>query len=245
MQNYRPIGVFLLFCLPTVAFADGDPEELIEPQTAAAQPAATRVQDPVAIRVQNRTADTPIAIGQRQQPVNTSSEKTIEVYASDETFEALYEVQGPVLGLKSDRARASYLISEERDNVVAGSILYDTNLDIFPGLSVSFGAKVYAGLLGPENNDVFGLAGGVEAAYLFPVRQFPLQLSAAANFSPDILTFGQADRIIDWHVRAGLPLTDNIDGFVGFRFLQFEDTLPGDREVDDRLHIGVRWALGK
>ena len=186
-----------------------------------------------------------LAFAQTEPQLTEPGERIIQVYASDESFDARYEVHDTVFGLNNSRAFASFLISEERDNVLAGSILYDTDLDIFPGLSVSFGTKVYAALLGVENNDVFGLGGSIEAAYLFPVRQFPIRVSGTFNFAPDILTFGQADRIIDWNVRAGLPLTDNIDGFVGFRFLQFEDTLPGDREVDDRLHIGIRVTFGK
>jgi hypothetical protein len=62
------------------------------------------------------------------------------------------------------------------------------------------------------------------------------------NYAPDILTFGQSDRIFDWHARAELPLTKSISGFVGVRFLQF-DTRPGDRELDKKVHIGVRWLL--
>ena len=232
MRHYRPISAFILLSLPIAAYAGGDPEELFEPQAAAAQPVTTQV------------ANTTLNPERRALPLQTSNDRVIELYASDDTAEALYEVKGPLLGLRNDRASASFLISEERDNILAGSVLYDSNLDIFPGLSVAFGTKAYIALLGPENNDVFGVGVSVEAGYLFPVRQFPLYLSGAFTYAPDILTFGQADRVIDWHARAALPLTDNIDGFVGFRFLQFEDTLPGDREVDEQLHIGVRWALG-
>lgn len=225
MRLYRPIGTLLFLCLPTMSFAGGDPDEFNEPDAAR----------PVLTRAANTEQSVP--------SLNESHERIVQLYASDKSAELLYVVQGPVAGLKNSRAYASFLFTEERDNALTGSILYDTDLDVFPGLSLSFGTKAFAGLLAIENADVFGLAASIEAAYLFPVRQFPLNLSAAVNYAPDILTFGLSDRIFDWHVRAGLPLTDNIDGFVGLRYLQF-DTQPGERELDKRVHIGVRWSLG-
>ena len=168
--------------------------------------------------------------------------RAMQVYASDKTADIMYERSGTAFNLKNSRANVGFLFNEKRDNVITGSILYDAQPEFFPGLRLSFGPKVYAGLLSIENADVFGLSANVEASYQIPVRQFPLGLSAALSYAPDILTFGQSDRIIDWNVRSGLSLTDNIYGFVGLRYLQF-DTRPGDRELDKKVHFGIHWNL--
>ena len=226
MKQLNTLSTILLLCMPFIAVAQGDPNEIFD------EPEATSA---VVTQASSTARSVP--------PLAAPSGRVVQFYASDKSAELLYEVQGSVFNLNNSRAYASFLFTEERDNALTGSILYDTDLDVFPGLTLSFGTKAFAGLLSLEDADVFGLAVSIEAAYLLPVRQFPLNLTAAANYAPDILTFGLSDRIFDWHVRAGLPLTDNIEGFVGLRFLQF-DTQVGDRELDKRLHIGVRWALG-
>jgi len=168
--------------------------------------------------------------------------RTMELYASDKAAQLEYETNGSVLGFDNNRATASFLFTEKRDNLFSGGIMYDAQPEFLPGLTLSFGTKLYAALLGFENSDVVGLGGSIEGAYQIPVRQLPVKLSAAINYAPDILTFGQSDRIIDWSVRAGLTLTNNIEGFIGFRFLQF-DIRPGNRELDDQVHLGIRWNL--
>ena len=224
---YRRTMALILLALPLVTLADGDPDELIEP--AAAQPAAASV---------GSSAQS----GGGAQAEVSLTESFFQFYASDKTAEFRYAVDGPVFGLGNSRAYAGFLFTEPRDNVLAAAILYDVELDVFPGLSLSFGPTALAGLLGEEDQDVVGFGATIEAGYLFPIRQFPLNLSAAVSYAPDILTFGQSDRIIDTTVRAGLPLRDNIEGFIGYRFLQF-DTRPGERDLDKRLHLGFRLAL--
>jgi hypothetical protein len=166
----------------------------------------------------------------------------MQFYASDKTAEILFERGGSFLSFNSSRANMAFLFNESRDNVITGAVMYDVEPEFYSGLTFSFGGKLYAGLLALENTDVVGLAASIEAAYRLPVRQFPLKLRANINYAPDVLTFGQSDRIIDWGVRAGLALTSNVDAFIGLRFLQF-DTRPGDRELDKRGHLGIRWNL--
>ena len=167
-------------------------------------------------------------------------DSSVLFYASDKTAEITFERHKPVFGLENNRASASFLFNEERDNAITGAIMFDAKPSFLDGIELSFGTRAYAGLLSVENNDVFGLAASIGASYVLPIQDFPLKMSAEWSYAPDILTFGQSDRIFDWNVRAGLPLAKNINGFVGFRFLQF-DTRPGDRELDKRVHIGIRW----
>lgn len=179
---------------------------------------------------------------EQQMPAPVSDERVIQFYASDKTAELLYERGSSVLNLDNSRATASFLFSEKRDNALTAAVMFDQNTINVPDFNLSFGATLYAGLLAIENADVVGLAATIEAAYQFPVERLPLRITAGISYAPDILTFGQSDRIVDWNVRAGLPLTDSIDGFVGYRYLQF-DTRPGDRELDKRVHFGLRWHL--
>jgi hypothetical protein len=152
---YRNYTLVLLF-LPMLVIADGDPNELAEPM----------VESKVETRINSRAVLNPQAL----QLQGASANRVVQFYASDKSAELLYEVQRPVFNLNNSRAYASILFTEERDNALAGSILFDTDLDFIPGLTLSFGSKVYAGLLAIENADVFGLGASIEAAYLLPVK---------------------------------------------------------------------------
>lgn len=216
-QTICAIGLLL----PLMVMADGMPKDVSDNSAVAAATAQ---------RSANGSGD-PVA-----------GHRVIQFYTSDKSAELTYDKLGPAFGLNSSRASAGFLFNEERDNVLTGTLMYDVAWVTAPSLRLSFGTRAYAGLLSIENADVFGIAAILEAAYTLPLKQFPLALTAGVGYAPDILTFGQADRIIDWHVRAGLPLTKSVDAFAGLRFLQF-DTRPGDRELDDQIHIGIRWKL--
>lgn len=174
----------------------------------------------------------------------TPKVRHMDFYASDKAAEIRYFRDSSVINIADGRINVGFLFNEKRDNVFSGGIVLDSRLSWLPGASLSFGGRLYAGLLAIENADVFGLAPGVEAAYELPVRQFPLQLEASFYYAPDIISFGQSDRIFDWHVRAGIKLRESIVGFVGLRYLEF-DTRPGDRKLDNRVHVGVRWHMDR
>ena len=170
------------------------------------------------------------------------SGRTITVYASDDAFRAEYETDAERLNIDDARFAGGFLLSEERDNVFSATTLLDTFPGLVPDVRLSFGARAYVALLGVENRDVFGLGLGVQGAYELPVDFLPLQLGSEFFYTPDALAFGQSDRIVDWNIDVGLAVRENISAFVGFRFLQF-DTRPGDRDVEDDIHVGVRWAF--
>lgn len=168
------------------------------------------------------------------------SPRSVTVYASDKAANVLYERDATPANLDDGRIGIGFLFSEERDNVFTANLMLDVHPDLVPSVRFSTGVRAYAALLGAENQDVVGVGLGVEGAYQLPSALLPLEVSAGFFYTPDVFVFGQSDRIIDYNVRAGFQLRDSLHGFVGLRFLQF-DTRPGDREVDDKIHVGLRW----
>lgn len=235
-----------LLLLPALALADGDPDDLpieivdaepeifvVEPEIVAAEPEVAKARS---VESSNRN--------QSAKVVSAKPKNSMQFYASDKSAELSYERTGPVFNLNNDRASAAFLTDEERDNAVMGTVMYDIEKELLSGLVLSFGPTVYVGILGVENEDVVALGGGIQAAYTLPTPILPVNLRAAFSYAPDVLTFGQSDRITDWNVRAGVPLRKNMEIFIGYRFLQF-DTRPGDQELDKRVHVGVKWQVGK
>lgn len=176
------------------------------------------------------------------QMVLPGNNNAVSFYFSDKVAEFTYERMSSPLDLENSRSSAGILISEKRDNVLFAQMLIDTTPAAVDGLTLSFGGKMIAGLLAPENTDVIGFALSTGMAYTLPVETLPLTLDAGISYAPDVTTFGQSDRIIDMHGRVRFPLSPSISGFFGLRYLQF-DTRPGDREIDKRIHAGFRWEL--
>lgn len=170
------------------------------------------------------------------------ADRMLSLYVSDKVADVVYERDGRRLGIDNARVGGGFLISERRDNVFTGHVMLDTRPGLVPDVRLSFGARGYVALLGQENRDVFGVGLGVQGLYTLPVAAFPLEIAAGVFYTPDIFAFGQSDRIIDWNVDVGLQLRESFAAFAGVRYLQF-DTRPGTREVDNDVHVGLRWTL--
>lgn len=164
----------------------------------------------------------------------------LSIYAAEKAVRFEYERDRELVEGEHGRLSAGFLMTELRDNVITGTAMLDTLPGLVPAVDLSIGTRVYFALLGTENRDVFGAGLGVRGSYDLPLESFPLNIGASAYYTPDILVFGQSDRIIDLGVDAGLRLRENLSAFVGFRLLQF-DTRPGTRRVEDDVHVGLTW----
>ncbi len=169
---------------------------------------------------------------------------SITVYASEDAADVKYEQDASVINISNGRIGAGFLFTEERDNIFTANVLLDVQTGLSPSTNLAAGVRTYAALLGEEDQDVGAFALGLEGSHQLQTKIVPLELSAAFFYAPDVFTFGDSNRVIDWYVRGGVQLRSNLHAFVGLRFLQF-DTQPSDREVDDKLHIGLRWNFSR
>lgn len=173
-----------------------------------------------------------------EEAIPSLDNSRFSLYLSDRVVFAQYDRSASQFNLENARANVGLLYSEERDTVFQGGLAVDTSL--LETIRISFGARAYAAILGAENTDAVALGPGVEAAYLLPLKALPLELAGSLYFAPDILTFGAGDNILDWQVDVTLPIRNQLSVFGGLRFLQL-DTRPNDAEVDNRVHLGIRW----
>ncbi len=167
----------------------------------------------------------------------------IELFVSDDAAQISLIAAGANTSSEDARYRFSFLTTEQRDNVFMLDVKIQARRLFSEDINLQLGTRVYAGILSEENTDAVGLAPGFEVSYEYPTDRFPLYLSAGGYIAPDVFTFGDANRIFEYFGRVGLRVSDSLTGFVGFRFLRF-DTDPDETEVDDELHIGIRWQPG-
>jgi hypothetical protein len=164
---------------------------------------------------------------------------SIELYISEDALQAQYVRDLDIDEIGFTKVRGGVFYNEQRDLIGIADLLADLGE---PGqrrnLEVRIGTRAYGAFLSTEDQDIFGLSVGGEAEY-FLGRNRATSVLLTAFYSPDILTFGEADDVKDVSLRLQTRLRDNMDVFVGFRSFEI-DTALGDREVDDNMHIGFR-----
>ncbi len=62
-------------------------------------------------------------------------------------------------------------------------------------------------------------------------------------YAPDILTFGDADDVLDFNVRYEVQFIPRAVGLVGYRLLDFDRDEAGDDEIVENVQLGLRFAF--
>jgi hypothetical protein len=142
----------------------------------------------------------------------------------------------------NSQASAAFFLSEARDLVLSGDLLFPIDLDIAP-VSILLGPHAYAALLEDENNDVMALSVGAEVRVLIG-RSWGLAVVGHAFYAPDILTFGSADNLTDLGVRLEIRATPRLVVFAGMRWFEFDLTDgSGKRTLQDEALVGAGWQF--
>ncbi|HUF74050.1 MAG TPA: YfaZ family outer membrane protein [Gammaproteobacteria bacterium] len=179
------------------------------------------------------------AFAQPDDPVSTPQGHEIEVYLAENALQAMYTTELDVGELGMNEIRAGFLFSEARDFILAGDMLVDVGQrPERPRWMLDVGPRVYGALLNVENQDIFAIAVGGRLSYLFR-QNGATTMSVSAFYAPDIITFGNADNVVDVSVRFETQLTPATRIFLGYRSFEF-DLLDAKRKIDDDIHIGFR-----
>ena len=132
-------------------------------------------------------------------------------------------------------------LGEERDIVLTAAKMFPVNLG--QHFDVTFGPQLYAALLNDENQDVMAVSIGAELRWFFDSnRRFAI--SGQAFYSPDILTFGAADNLVDLSARAEMQISDRLMAFGGMRWFEFDlNEGGGTQTLQEEVFFGVRYRM--
>jgi len=136
---------------------------------------------------------------------------------------------------------AGGFLGEERDIVLTAAMMFPVDLGQY--FDITFGPQLYAALLSEENEDVMAVSVGTELRWYFD-SSHRFAVSGQAFYSPDILTFGSADNVIDLSARAEFKISDRIIVFAGMRWFEFDlvdDT--GERTLQEEVFVGARYRM--
>ena len=178
------------------------------------------------------------------QQVDESSGARAEVALSNDTLQLRYLGSGRATGIAGSRLAGTFFLSEERDIVLSGALLFPADIDVGIGaLSILIGPQAYAALLEDENSDVMSLALGTELRLLLN-RRLGLAVSGQAFYGPDILTFGSADSLTDLSARVEMNVAPRLTAFGGMRWFEFDLTEgEGTRTLQEEVFVGVGYRF--
>jgi hypothetical protein len=167
-----------------------------------------------------------------------------EVALSNDTLQLRYLGSGRSTGVEGSRVSGTFFLSEERDIVLSGALLFPADIDVGIGaLSILIGPQAYAALLQDENSDVMSLALGTELRLLLN-RRLGLAVSGQAFYGPDILTFGSADSLTDLSARVEMNVAPQLTAFGGMRWFEFDLTEGGGkRTLQEELFVGAGYRF--
>jgi hypothetical protein len=178
------------------------------------------------------------------QEVDGSKGARAEAALSNDTMQLRYLGSGRATGVEGSRLAGTFFLSEERDIVLSGALLFPADIDVGIGaLSILIGPQAYFALLEDENSDVMSLALGTELRLLLN-RRLGLAVSGQAFYGPDILTFGSADSMTDLSARVEMNIAPRLTAFGGMRWFEFDLAEgAGERTLQEELFVGVGYRF--
>ncbi|MEO8331271.1 MAG: YfaZ family outer membrane protein [Gallionella sp.] len=106
-----------------------------------------------------------------------------------------------------------------------------------PGVTVGVGMK---GLIAKsQNNNASALAIGGLVRFA-PLSDSRFGITGQLYLSPNIVTFGDADRYIETGVKLDYEVIPQADVYVGYRKIKFNLKSSGDVTLDEGVHVGVK-----
>jgi YfaZ precursor len=172
-------------------------------------------------------------------------ESQVEVALTNETVEGRFITGAGVVGVDRGSLGLGLFLSTDRDIVGDAELMVPGLLEnLTPDfLSLSLGGKAQVALLTDPDDEVFGFLPGAEARLSLPFDT-PMFVVASIFYAPDILTFGDADRIVDFNLRYEVQFLRHTTGFVGYRVIDFDrEEQESDDTIVNSLQVGLRFAL--
>lgn len=171
-------------------------------------------------------------------------EQSIDVLFSNETLEARYFRDVGLIGTGPQKFLLGGYLNTDNSFQFTGGLATEVLEDFTPlksNLKFSLGSRLYISRLADPSNNVFGLGFGGGWDFRFPqeIIKLPLTLRGSYYFSPEVLTSGSDQDILDFDIlEAQLDLTKNLKGIFGLREMSV-----ADRSLDNNWHLGIRYKF--
>jgi hypothetical protein len=180
-----------------------------------------------------------------QEPRPSGTTTAVEAMGGNSVLQLRYLAPSPWQATGRGRSDLDYgfLLSENRDIIASAALMFHTDLDVVPGLTIDVGPQGYLALLSAVNKtDVFAVAFGADARYVL-LPQWGIAAFGGAFYSPGVLTFGSAHNLYDFTAGAQVQFTPRLGGLAGYRWLKVTTVGEPDVRIQNEVFAGLRWRL--
>lgn len=166
----------------------------------------------------------------------------LDISLSDETANVVYLTDSGSFGYGGADVGFGALWNENDDVVGHANILVTGNPQSGNNFQLGVGAKGYLGTLDDADEDVAAIGIGGIIRYVIPA-QTPMGLALEGYWAPDITSFSDTESLREVMARFELEVMPSARGYIGYRLLEPEMENAGDVEVDDEIHLGIRFTF--
>jgi hypothetical protein len=168
--------------------------------------------------------------------------ESFEISLNDTSVQAQY---GHLLG-RDDYGSAhlqTRILYNDRKDTLLGSLGLDFSgapMEV-PGLELAVGVHLIGGETqrGRHTNDLDLLALGIGGRIVYsPAELHGLSIGGRAFYGPKILSFLDAERLIETGLRLGFAVTPTVQLFVDYQNIRVDFERYGYRTIDDSLRVG-------
>lgn len=184
----------------------------------------------------------PITTLHAQEPRPPGAASVVEATAGNSVLQLRYLTPSPLTGTRSD-LDYGFLLTEDRDIIGSAALMFHTDLNLIPRLTIEVGPQGYLALLAAQQKtDVLAVAFGASARYeLLP--RWGIAAFGSGFYSPGVLTFGSAHNLYDFMAGAEVRFMPRLTGLGGYRWLKFTTVGEPDVRVQNEVFVGLKWRM--
>jgi len=166
-----------------------------------------------------------------------------ELYIADEAIQGRYATGADLIGLSSGNLAAEIFTNQEDDLLGTLGLEFSGMPAGMSSWVFTAGPKLYVATLDFVDDGFATVAIGGKASYAISTQLtgIPTYVTGQYYYAPEILSFGDAEDMSDFIVRLEAEFVPNLTGFFGYRLLQADLEDSGDYELDDDIHLGLRF----
>lgn len=165
----------------------------------------------------------------------------IDLFASQQTLQFVYETQAPISGLPNS-LDFGFLLSKNRDLIGSGALMFDASYLQFHRLRIQIGPRADIALLNTNNTDIVAFYAGADASIEL-IQRLHLSVFGSAFWAPSVLIFGQGKSVTDFIAGGNIELLSHLSVMAGYRWFRFYLTNGPSENVSNTAFVGFRWAI--
>ena len=174
---------------------------------------------------------------------NPVQAKGLDLRLADKTAEIIYLTESSTFGYGGADVGMGIFFNDADDLMFSASAMVAGHgSGNNQALQFGVGVKLSFMTLDVLNLEAAALSVGGQIRYVIPSKT-PIAFLAEGFISPNITSFGDADRTMEYRLALELEVTPSARAYIGYRNIELD--IPGnvDYEMDDEVHLGVRLAF--